>query len=213
MKNCSKSLYTLHLDVRKFFPSIDRIVLEKLIRNKIKDEQLLSVMKQFYTCLGMGKGIPLGNLLSQLYALIYLNPADHYIKRKLKICRYVRYVDDMVLIGMSSAEASMARKNIEEYLFTRLHLHLSKWSKRTVADGINFVGYRTWPTHRLIRKYSLCKFKKAVLKGNIITVGSIIAHSQKTSSIKILKSVILNNAAMVSRLPQSHQGRLGLCYQ
>lgn len=213
MRESDKNLYTIHLDVKKYFNSIDRKILIKLLENKIKDDRLLNIMKLFCTTSLGDTGIPLGNLLSQLYALIYLNPVDHYIKRVLKIEKYVRYVDDMVLIGLDRKEALNAKKCITLFLGTQLHLSLSKWSLKRVKDGINFVGYKTWKTHRLIRKYSLQKFRKAVLKEKDEIAWSIIAHAQKTNSIKNMRSIIILNTRMVKNLPNSHKRRLDICCQ
>jgi len=211
MQEHDTDLCTLHLDVRRFFSSIDREILVGLLKRKIKDDRLLAVMELFCSSADGSTGIPLGNLLSQLYALIYLNPADHFIKRVLKVNRYVRYVDDMVLIGMTRPVAKKLQEVIKGFLADKLHLNLSKWSLRRIREGINFVGYRTWPTHRLIRKYSLQKFRRAVAKGKDETAWSIIAHAQWTSSLKIMKNIISRSNRMVIHLPLSHKRRLGLC--
>jgi len=97
MRQCDPDLYILKLDIRKFFYSIDRKILRFLVERKIKDNRFVDVMMLFVKNEG-DIGIPIGNLLSQIYALIYLNPLDHYIKRILNIKRYARYVDDFVLI-------------------------------------------------------------------------------------------------------------------
>ena len=99
LRSCPDDSYTLKLDIRKFFYSIDRRRLKKLIEKKIKDRRLVEAMMLFAD-METNKGIPIGNLLSQIYALIYLNPLDHFIKRVLKVKRYVRYVDDFILIGI-----------------------------------------------------------------------------------------------------------------
>jgi hypothetical protein len=122
--------YVLHLDVRKFFYSIDRQVMASILRRKIKDERLLRVMGLFMPSLGE-RGIPIGNLLSQLYALAYLNPVDHFIKRELRVRHYVRYVDDMVLIGLERWRAMEAKAAIEVFLRDKLGLEYSKWSLRS----------------------------------------------------------------------------------
>lgn len=98
LRACPPDSYILQLDIRKFFYSIDRTVLAVQIARKIKDRRFVAVMMQFAEY-GQPKGIPIGNLLSQLYALIYMNPLDHFIKRVLKAGRYCRYVDDFVIFG------------------------------------------------------------------------------------------------------------------
>lgn len=209
MQTANPELYTLHLDVEKFFASINHDILFDLIARKINDDRALGIMRLF---LGpFDRGVVLGNLLSQLYALIYLNPADHYIKRVLRVDQYVRYVDDMVMIGLERQRALEVRSMVTDFLRTRLDLGLSKWAMRKVREGINFVGYRTWPTHRLIRKFSLQKFRRAVRDDHDETAWSIIAHAQRTSSIDALRALIIRRPAMAERLPASHKTRLRLC--
>ena len=199
--------YVLHLDVRKFFYSIDRQILTAILRRKIKDQRLLRVMDLFMPCIGE-RGIPIGNLLSQLYALAYLNPVDHFIKRALRVRHYVRYVDDMVLIGLRREEALAAKGAIEEFLRSNLGLEFSHWSLAKVRRGVNFVGYRTWASHRLIRKYSWRKFRRAVARGKDEVAWSIIAHAQHTASMDAMGACIRQNDAMYQRLPEAHKRRL-----
>lgn len=177
--------YTLKLDVRKFFYSIDRDILRSLIERKIKDGRLVDMM-MLYAEMETPAGIPIGNLLSQIYASIYLNPLDHYIKRSLKVRHYVRYVDDFILIGLSRAQCIEYRAAIVDYLRGNLHLELSKSTIARVKRGVNFVGYRTWRSRRFIRKYSLFKFKKEVARGNNAAVVSLLGHAKRTDSLKYM---------------------------
>ncbi|RJX20282.1 MAG: hypothetical protein C4563_06385, partial [Desulfobulbus sp.] len=159
MRRCGGEEYFLQLDVRKFFYSIDRAALRRLIERKIKDRRLVDVMMLFAEH-DAPRGIPIGNLLSQIYALIYLNPLDHFIKRVLKVRHYVRYVDDFVLVGLTREQCLSCRLRIIEFLKNELRLELSKTTIQKIRRGINFVGYRTWRTCRVIRKYSLYKFRR-----------------------------------------------------
>lgn len=174
--------YTLHLDVRKFFYTIDRAILRELLKRVIKDERLLTVMG-LYAEHGDPLGIPIGNLLSQLYALIYLNPVDHYIKRVLKVRHYARYVDDLVLIGLTRDEALMARDAIAVFLRDRLGLSLSKAGLALVKRGVNFVGYRTWRSTRFVRRHSLHLFGYALRRGRVDSLTSLMGHAQHTGSL------------------------------
>ena len=181
MRSHSDDAYYLKLDIRKFFYSIDRNILRGHIEQKIKDIRLVDMMMKFTRCDGE-TGIPIGNLLSQLYALIYLNPLDHFIKRILKVCHYVRYVDDFILIGMSRLRCHLYREIIVRYLSGVLGLSLSKWTILKVKEGINFVGYRTYKSYRLIRRYSLFKFKRALAKGKSEVITSLLGHAKNTAS-------------------------------
>ena len=176
--------YTLKLDIRKFFYRIDRAVLRVQIERKIKDARFVDLMMMFADH-GEPVGIPIGNLLSQLYALIYLNPLDHYIKRVLKVKLYARYVDDFVLFNISKASAIEFMAKIITFI-AGLKLTLSKWTIAATHKGINFIGYRTWASKRFIRKRSLYNFKKALKLDKLDSLTSIIGHAKHTHSHRYL---------------------------
>lgn len=178
--------YTLQLDIRKFFYRIDRQILRFLIERKIKDPQLVDLMMQFAEY-EEPIGIPIGNLLSQLYALIYLNPIDHYIVRQLRpSAGYCRYVDDFILFGITRGDALLFRDLIIGFLDENLNLELSRSTIATVSRGVNFVGYRTYRRARFIRKHSLYKARKAMRRGHLERVISHLAHARKTHSLQHL---------------------------
>lgn len=194
--------YTLKLDVRKFFYRIDRKVLRKLLERKIKDKRLIAVMLLFCD-FGEPVGIPIGNLLSQLYALIYLNPLDQYVKRELKVKLYCRYVDDFILFNLSKEEALSYLTLIQTFLDKELHLELSRWTLAKTTRGVNFVGYRTWASKRFIRKHSLHTFRKRVAEGGLQAIISILGHAKQTHShchlIRYLKE---HNYGLYCKLPK-----------
>jgi len=192
MRACGDNEYTLKLDIRKFFYSIDRAILRKLIERKIKDARLVDVMMMF-TEMDTPVGIPIGNLLSQIYSLIYMTPVDYFIKRVLKVKKYIRYVDDFILIGITRDQCINYRLKIINFIDKELNLTLSKSTIQKIKKGLNFVGYRTWKSKRFIRKYSLFKFKKKVKHNKQLSVVSILGHAKSTNSIiymfKILKDI------------------------
>jgi retron-type reverse transcriptase len=201
----NENLYTLKLDVRKFFYSIDRDILKILIERKIKDRRLVDIMLLFAK--GDGPlGIPIGNLLSQIYALIYLNPLDHFIKRELKVGHYVRYVDDFILFGLVRDSCLTYREQIIVFLRKVLHLELSKSTIQKIKRGVNFVGYRTWQNRRLIRKYSLYKFRRLVKKGKQESVVSLLGHAKRTNSLSYMLQIIKESLnAKNIQLPKSYR--------
>lgn len=176
--------YTLQLDIRKFYYSINHARLKSLFRLKIKDNRLLDCMELFISDNGAEIGLPIGNLLSQLYALIYLNALDHFVKRQLKVKHYVRYVDDFILVGYTREECYELKRLIEEFLHSELDLKLSHWTIAKIKRGCNFVGYRTWKSGRFIRKHSLYNFNKKIKSGNHQSIMSILGHAKHTSSYK-----------------------------
>lgn len=203
LRECPPGSYTLKLDVRKFFYSIDRDIMRRLLERKLKDRRLVDVM-MLYAVMDAPIGIPIGNLLSQLYALIYLNPLDHFVKRVLKVPRYVRYVDDFVLVGLNRSRCVEYRSIIVQFLRDELHLELSKSTIARVSKGVNFVGYRTWRSKRFIRKYSLYKFRRMVPRGKQSAVISILGHAKRTQSIPYMLNLIKESAnAQDLRIPKS----------
>ena len=204
--------YILKMDVRKFFYTINRSVLRKLIEAKIKDQRFVDVM-MMYADMETPLGIPIGNLLSQIYALIYLNPMDHFIKRVLKIRHYVRYVDDFLLIGLSRDKCLDYRNVVINYLRSELGLELSKSTIAKVRKGINFCGYRMWRTISVIRKYSLFKFKRMVTAGKQESINSLLGHAKATNSLnymlKIIKEAISNGKTI--QIPKNYQRSYHLC--
>lgn len=198
-------LYTLKLDIRKFFYSIDRDILQDLIAKKIKDKRLLSIMMMFTEKEG-DKGIPIGNLLSQIYALIYLNPLDQFVKRILKIKHYVRYVDDFILIGSTRDRCLYMKSVIIDFLWYNLKLTLSKSTIQKIKKGMNFVGYRTWKTKKFIRKYSLYKFTKSIKHSNLQSAVSILGHAKYTNSLPyMLRKLREIDIPLLNKLPNNYR--------
>jgi RNA-directed DNA polymerase len=187
--------YTLKMDIRKFFYSINRAILRRLIERKIKDRRLVDVMMMF-SAMESPVGIPIGNLLSQIYALIYMNPLDHFIKRVLKARHYVRYVDDFLLVGFTRPECLDLRDRIVAFLKDTLGLELSKSTIQKVRKGVNFCGYRTWRSKVFIRKHSLYKFRKSVRGEQQESAVSLLGHAKHTNSLgymlKMIKEGIRN---------------------
>ncbi|WP_165375305.1 reverse transcriptase domain-containing protein [Roseovarius nitratireducens] len=182
MRAAPEDAVLLQMDIRKFYYRIDHAILRSLIERKIKDRALVDLMMRF-ACDGSGTiGLPIGNLLSQIYALIYLDAMDHFIKRDMKVKRYARYVDDFVIIAEDRETARRIKGQIEAFLSDRLNLELSKWRIATPRQGTNFVGFRTWRSRRFVRKRALYNFSKALREGRVDSLTSIMGHAKRTSS-------------------------------
>lgn len=191
--------YTLKLDIKKFYDSIQHNILEKLIKKVIKENVLVELIMLFVDR-RFNVGMPIGNLISQLAGLIILNPFDHYIKRDLKIKKYIRYVDDMVLFDLNKEKAYKLKLHLEKWLKDNLKMHLSHYLIIPVKKGINFVGYRTWKKIRLIRKHSLYNFSKALKLERINSITSLIGHALKTSTYNHYKNKIKKEKPYLSYL-------------
>lgn len=177
--------YLVQLDVRRFFYSIDREILRALVERRLKEARTVALMMRLVTY-GEPLGIPIGCLLSQLCALIYLNPLDHFIKRELRVRHYARYVDDMVLIGLTRTQAHEARAEVEQFLQQRLHLRLSQARVAPVRCGINFCGYRTWRSRRFVRRRALYNARRAARRDDREAVVSLLGHARRSHSLQPL---------------------------
>lgn len=173
--------YYLKLDISKYFYRISHRVLKKILAKKIKDERLLVVLYGIIDCkhtpfgLPAGKspgevpleerlydvGMPIGNLLSQMFANIYLDALDQFCKRVLCIEYYIRYMDDVIILCNSKAQLRCWKDTISEFLETELELQLNqKTCIRPISQGIEFVGYRIWKDHVVLRKSTTLRIKR-----------------------------------------------------
>jgi len=172
--NGRKQCYGLKCDIKKFFDSVDHKILKEIISKKIKDEKVLwlvGIVINSYISkrsnLFERKGIPIGNLTSQLFANVYMNELDQFVKHKLKVKEYVRYTDDFVIVSCDREYLEDIKREIDAFLQTRLKLglHPNKVFIRKFGQGIDFLGYVTKPHHVLMRtKTKKRMFKK--LKSN-----------------------------------------------
>ena len=108
---------------------------------------------------GVNRGLPLGSAASQLFANLYLNPLDHFIKHTLRIKGYIRYMDDLLLLGNSSAQLSEYRTEIKNILQQklRLNLHPTKQIIQTNKQGADYLGYKVYPHYLHLRQRSIDK--------------------------------------------------------
>lgn len=213
MRQTSGEGYYLQLDIEKYFYSIDRDILKSLIIKKIKDPELLKLIFSF-VWYDDDKGIPIGNLLSQLFALIYLNHLDQFIKRDLRVKFYCRYMDDFILLDLTKVQAHTYKGWIEEFLRVELDLRLSKWTIQKHRKGVNFAGYRVWSSRRFVRRHSLHTFKRKLKQDNLSAIVSLLAHARHTSSYTYLLNVLKEeNHDLYLRLPETHRHYPLVCRQ
>lgn len=155
-KNHTRTCWVLKCDVRKFFASIDQAILLEILRTYIPDEHVLSLLSEVigsFHSTAPGKGLPLGNLTSQLLVNVYMNEFDQFVKHRLKAKQYIRYADDFVILDVSKCHLENMLSRIGEFLLGRLHLqlHPGKVSIETFASGIDFLGWVHFPGHRVLR--------------------------------------------------------------
>ena len=156
-KNNTKPCWALKCDVRKFYDSVDHACLLTLIGKKVGNDASMSLVKEViesFHCEGTpGRGLPIGNLTSQVFTNIYLNELDQFIKHALRVKRYARFADDFVLLSNSKSDLEADLARIQSFLAEqlKLELHPHKISVRPLAQGIDFLGYVILPHHRVLR--------------------------------------------------------------
>ncbi len=154
-RNNTRVVWVLKCDIKKFFDSVDHGKLLALLDRKIYDVKLMKLLKNIINSFEMqpGKGIPLGNLTSQLFGNIYMGQLDAYIKRKLRFKNYIRYTDDFVLLSRDRYELQGILPVLQDFLKEELLLktHPEKTHIDTWSHGLDFLGYVSFPNHRVLR--------------------------------------------------------------
>ncbi len=164
--NKEETIYCLKMDIRKFYPSINQDILKEMLRKKFKDGDVLWLMDTIIDSMDGENGIAIGSLFSQWAGNFYLTYLDHWLKEEKNIKYYYRYCDDMVILHEDKEFLHQIRKEIEEYLLTKLELELkNNWQVfPTRVRGIDFVGYRHFGDYILLRKYTSKNMKKKMRK-------------------------------------------------
>lgn len=173
--------YYLKMDISKYFYRVDHEILLQILKRRIKDERLLDLLEKIINCestkfgLPLGKepdeveiedrlsnkGMPIGNLTSQMFANIYLNEVDQYAKHELGLHYYIRYMDDIIILHSDKKYLAQVKELIRVFLDENLRLNLNqKTAIRPCSMGIDFVGYRIWATHRRLKKKTAVKIKR-----------------------------------------------------
>jgi RNA-directed DNA polymerase len=157
--NNTRTVWILKGDIRKYFASIDQQILLNIIEKYIGDMQVVSLLKKVIFSFNsgtLGKGIPLGNLTSQLFANIYLNELDHYLKRGLRVKNYIRYADDFVVVSADKEYLASLIPKIRIFLLEmlKLELHPDKLFIKTLGSGVDYLGWVHFNDHKVLRTIS-----------------------------------------------------------
>jgi retron-type reverse transcriptase len=217
--------YMLKCDIQKYFPNIDHLILKQILRQKIADRRILTLLDliidlspveiskelplqyfkgdDLFTPITRRRGIPIGNLTSQFFANLYLNELDRWIKEKCNIKYYLRYMDDFIVFEDSKSRLKELREKLRKYLYElRLLLHPKKQEIFPSKNGVPFLGFHIYDTHRRIQKANLRSFKNRMkIKQNQFSKGEIsiadvkqsimawLGHSQHGNTYKLRKEL------------------------
>ena len=155
--------YCLKLDIKKFYPSVDKEILKQKFRKKIKDNDVLHLLDMIID--SSEEGVPIGNYTSQWFANFYLQDLDHYIKEKLQVKHYVRYMDDMLLFHRNKKELHKIKLAVDEFL-EKEHLRIKEnWQLFKVdSRPLDFIGYRFYRGYTTLRDSNFLRIKRRIKK-------------------------------------------------
>lgn len=181
-KNNTKTCWILKCDIRKFFANIDHRILLEILEKNVKDKDVIwllgEVIGSFNTKGRENVGLPLGNLTSQLLVNIYMDEFDQFVKNALHEKYYIRYADDFVFMSEDKARIKKIIPKISEFLEDKLKLslHPDKLFVKTLASGVDFLGWVHFEKHRIIRTSTKKRmFRNIVMKnGKKETVQSYL---------------------------------------
>ena len=178
-KNNTRTTWILKCDIKKFFANIDHKILKDILAKHIEDKDILWLLSQIIdsfetdcnttsrprNSVTNGIGLPLGNLTSQLLVNIYMNEFDHFVKRELKVKYYIRYADDFVILQNDKIWLESILPKISKFLeeMLKLQLHPNKVFIKTLASGVDFLGWVHFPYHRVLRTTTKRRMLKKIL--------------------------------------------------
>jgi len=180
-KNHTKTCWVLKCDIRKFFASVDQKILMDIVARHIHNSDIVWLINQIVSSFNSGtsrKGLPLGNLTSQLLVNIYMNEFDQFVKHKLKAKYYIRYADDFVFLSRDKRWLASLIPRIADFLDTKLSLslHPDKVYIKSFASGVDFLGWVHFTDHRVLRTAAKRKMLRVIeeKKGKEETVQSYL---------------------------------------
>lgn len=198
-KNNTSTCWVLKCDIRKFFANIDHKILKKILAKFIEDFDVLWLLGQIidsFNSVRVGVGLPLGNLTSQLLINVYMNEFDHFVKRELKVKYYIRYADDFVILSDNKLEIELLLPRVDKFLKEKLKLHLNKNKVviKTLASGVDFLGWVHFSDHRVLRSSTKRRISRFLNNKNRQSYSGLLEHGNaliiKSKLADYMKKVI-----------------------
>jgi retron-type reverse transcriptase len=197
-----KYCYVLKYDIQKYFQSMDHDILLGIVARKIRCAHTLWLIREIvgsrndtnwpfyfkgddlFTPLQRKRGIPLGNLTSQFFGNVYLDGFDHFVKETLRL-PYIRYVDDFVAFCNKKERLRQAKQAMTGFLASlRLKIHPKKCRIHRVKEGVRFLGYRIFPTHRLLIKDNAFRMRRRLKKMSALYLEGDISLARVHQSVQ-----------------------------
>jgi len=196
--NYNRTAWVLKCDIRKFFASVDQEILIGILSTYVRDADVLWLLKEVvrsFHSTAIGKGLPLGNLTSQLLVNIYMHEFDYYVKHFLKAKYYIRYADDFVFLSDNRMWLEKQIPTIETILheLLRLTLHPDKVYIRSFASGVDFLGWVHFPDHRTLRSATARRMMRRVQENpKLPTINSYLGLLKHGNTHEI-SNMLLND--------------------
>lgn len=194
-RNNIRTCWVLQCDIRKFFATINHQKLTEILKECIPDEKVMWLLKQVIASFNSGQhgtGLPLGNLTSQLFANVYMNEFDQFVKHKLKLKHYIRYADDFVVLAANKSYLEKQVIPMRDFLQNHLclELHPRKVSITTLSSGIDFLGWVHFPNYRVLRvKTRKRMMRRITARPNLEILNSYLGLLKHGNSYKLQNQI------------------------
>lgn len=192
-KNDTQTVYALKCDIKQFFASVDQQVLKELLIRRVKDTRLIRCIDEVIGSYEVtkGKGIPLGNLTSQLFANVYMHQFDWFVKHKLNERHYIRYCDDFIILSTDRVYLEPLIEPITQFLREELCLtvHPDKTELRSWNQGIDFLGYVLKPNATVLRHKTKQRAINRTTPENISSYLGLCSHADEYELSNLLKTI------------------------
>lgn len=195
-QNNTRTCWVLKCDIKKFFANVDHQILIDVLREYVPDKEIVGLLREVigsFSATEEGIGLPLGNLTSQLLVNVYMNQFDQFVKHKLRAKYYIRYCDDFVFLSEDRGWLELQIPIIKDFLWDslRLELHPKKVSVKTLASGVDFLGWVNFPDHRVLRTATKRRMLKRIgISPTPETVNSYLGLLGHGNAHKLARSVV-----------------------
>jgi RNA-directed DNA polymerase len=191
-KNNTKKAFVLKLDIKKCFHNIDQSVLKSILEKYITQKSLLNLLFEIidsFKTKADKKGIPLGNITSQIFINIYLHELDIFVKKDLKVIYYIRYADDFLILENDLEKLKLNKSKIEVFLNLKLKLEIKNEVKNifVLSQGVNFLGYKIFPKYITLKSKNKKRFLQKVNYQNFYSYLGFLKHCK---SYKLQRKII-----------------------
>jgi len=183
-RNNTRKCFVLKADIKHYFEEINHDILMSILKKKIKNKDVLWLIKIIIHNQAIGgkeiKGMPLGNLTSQFFANVYLNELDQFAKHELRTKYYIRYVDDFVILHNSKDQLKKWKEEISIFLRRKLdiELHPNKSQVLKLEKGVKFLGFRIFNHHKLLRKSNMRYFERKLNQMKIMLEEDLLNREE-----------------------------------